>query len=312
MPEDIRLAKGEDLDALEDIVNNHLGSDETHVTAGDKQNWNGKADVAMLETDGYLKKKVVGVLPSMSVGFGFSDGVSKFNAINRCTVSVAEESDGNKYQKIVTGSNAANMYAFAYLDFSKYTANAKELIIEFDTKINTDRWYIGLSDLTQRPGESSRGSYDSTGVVFSQGTKDGKYYYINSDLTWKDNFFNCWVHSRIEVNYESKTVSYCITNNNESAKLSGEIDFYDKSASKVTGLEIYSYVNSVEMGIDNISITSKSGNESDDERTVYIVAEDGDIAEYIYIDGKPFCIGRSDIFNTIKDLLERVEKLENN
>lgn len=38
MPEDIRLAKGEDLDALEDIVNNHIGSDETHVTAGDKQN----------------------------------------------------------------------------------------------------------------------------------------------------------------------------------------------------------------------------------------------------------------------------------
>ena len=36
------------------------------------------------------------------------------------------------------------------------------------------------------------------------------------------------------------------SNNNESAKLSGEIDFYDKSASKVTGLEIYSYVNSVE------------------------------------------------------------------
>lgn len=143
------LAKGEELDALEDIVNNHIGSDETHVTAGDKQNWNGKADVAMLETEGYLKKKVVGVLPSMSVEFDFSDGVSKFNAINRCTVSVAEESDGNKYQKIVTGSNAANMYAFAYLDFSKYTANAKELIIEFDTKINTDRWYIGLSDLVR-------------------------------------------------------------------------------------------------------------------------------------------------------------------
>ena len=52
MPEDIRLAKGEDLDALEDIVNNHIGSDETHVTAGDKQNWNGKADVVMLETEG--------------------------------------------------------------------------------------------------------------------------------------------------------------------------------------------------------------------------------------------------------------------
>lgn len=57
MTEDLRLAKGEDLDSLEDIVNNHISSDETHVTAGDKQNWNGKADVAMLETEGYLKKK---------------------------------------------------------------------------------------------------------------------------------------------------------------------------------------------------------------------------------------------------------------
>ena len=52
MPEDIRLAKGEYLDALEDILNNHICSAETHVTAGDKQNWNGKADVAMLETEG--------------------------------------------------------------------------------------------------------------------------------------------------------------------------------------------------------------------------------------------------------------------
>ena len=56
----------------------------------------------------------------------------------------------------------------AYLDFSKYMANAKELIIEFDTKINTDRWYIGLSDLSQRPGESSRGSYDSIQELFSR------------------------------------------------------------------------------------------------------------------------------------------------
>ncbi len=40
MPEDIRLAKGEDLDALEDIVNNHIGSDEPHVTARwTSKNW---------------------------------------------------------------------------------------------------------------------------------------------------------------------------------------------------------------------------------------------------------------------------------
>ncbi len=48
----------------------------------------------------------------MSVEFGFSDGVSKFNAINRCTVSVAEESDGTQYQKIVTGSNCSEYVCF--------------------------------------------------------------------------------------------------------------------------------------------------------------------------------------------------------
>ena len=57
------------------------------------------------------------------------------------------------------------------LTFQNIRQMQKELIIEFDTKINTDRWYIGLSDLTQRPGESSRGSYDSTGVVFRKAQK---------------------------------------------------------------------------------------------------------------------------------------------
>ena len=206
MNEDIRLAKGEDLDALTETVNTHIGSDEIHVTAEDKENWNGKADLSMLETEGYLKKKMVGALPSMTAEFGFSDGFSKFNPSNRCTASVEEDEEGNSYQKITTASNAANMYAFAYLDFSKYTAGAREFVIEFDTKINGDRWYIGLSDLTRRPGESNRGTYDRSGVVFSQGTKDGKYYYINNDLTWKDSFFNGWVHSRIEVNCVLKTV----------------------------------------------------------------------------------------------------------
>ncbi len=96
-----------------------------------------------------------------------------------------KESDG-KSINVKTSSNAANIKVcfLLILTFQKYTANAKELIIEFDTKINTDRWYIGLSDLAQRPGESSRGSYDEVQELFShKGTKDGKYYYINSDLT---------------------------------------------------------------------------------------------------------------------------------
>lgn len=310
MSEDIRLAKGEDVDALTEAVNTHIDNDEIHVTVTDKENWNGKADLSMLHTEGYLKKKVVGALPSMSADFNFSDNISKFNPSNRCSAVVAEDEDGNQYQKITTGSNAANMYAFAFLDFSKYTEGAIEFTIEFDTKIDGDRWYIGLSDLSQRPGESNRTTYDNTGVVFSQGTKDGKYYYVNSDLTWKDSFFGGWVHSRIEVNCVSKTVTYHISNGNTSATLSGKIDFFDSNAEQATGLEIYSYVNNAEMGIDNIHITSKFDVENSDDRTVYIVSENGATSEYIYMNGKPVCIGRSDIIDTVNELLERIKVLE--
>ncbi len=83
--------RAQDLDALlEDIVTTISAAMKLTLLPVTSKNWNGKADVAMLETEGYLKKKVVGVLPSISVEFVFSDGVSKFNAINRCTVSVAE------------------------------------------------------------------------------------------------------------------------------------------------------------------------------------------------------------------------------
>ena len=57
MPEDIRLAKGEDMDALKETVDAHIGDDYIHVTAADKENWNGKADLSLLDTEGYLKKK---------------------------------------------------------------------------------------------------------------------------------------------------------------------------------------------------------------------------------------------------------------
>lgn len=286
---DIRLAKGEDVDEIRSELAR-------------------KVNITDMETDGYLKKKLVGALPSVSVEFDFSDGISRFNPANRCSAAI-ETTNGNSYQKITTASNAANTYAFAYFDFGKHTKGADSVIIEFDTKINGDRWYIGLSDLTQRPAESYRSTYDHTGVVFSQGTKDGSYLYVNGNITWKDAFFGVWVHSRIVIDFTSKTVSYTITNGNSADTISGTAEFCDESTTQITGLEAYSYVNGAELCVDNIQITAKFGEECD-ERTMYIIAEDGAFAEYIYIDGKPVCIGRSDICETVNSLLERVAALE--
>jgi hypothetical protein len=288
MAEDIRLAKGEDVDKLREQLEE-------------------KVDKSELESDGYLKKKIVGALPSVSAEFDFEDGISKFNAVNRCTAAVAKD-DNNNYQKITTVSNAANEFAFATFDLSSYTTAAKNIIIEFDSKIGGDRWFIGLSDLSKRPGESYRTDYDHSGVLFFQGTKDGSYYYVNTERTEKTTFFKVWVHSKIEVDFESKKVSYEISNGNAD-KISGTIDFVDADTEQLTAIEIFSYVNSVEMGIDNIRLTAKLGDDID-VRTMYIISDNDVFSEYIYIDGKPVLIGRSDIVKTVNDLLERVSKLE--
>lgn len=291
MSEDIRLAKGEEVDAI-------------------KSELAKKVNTATLESEGYLKQKIVGKLPSVSAEFDFEDNVPVFLGINRCTGSIAKDDDGNLYQKIITASNAANTYAFATFDISEYTDGAKLVVLEFDTKMDKDRWYVGISDLTNRPNTSHRGEYDTTGVIMSQGTKDGSYYYINKDITWKSDFFNKWVHSKITVNFETKQVSYEISNNVVADTLSGTIDFCDTTVEKVSGIEVYSYVNNIEMSIDNIKITAKYADETD-ERTIYIIPENSAFSEYIYIDGKPVCLGKSDIVDTVNNLLKRVEALEN-
>lgn len=68
-------------------------------------------------------------------------------------------------------------------------------------------------------------------------------------------------------------------------------------------------MNNVEMGIDNIKITAKYDDEPDG-RTIYIIPDGTVFAEYLYIDGKPVCIGRSDMIDTVNNLIKRVEILE--
>ena len=247
----------------------------------------------------------------METYISFADGVSKFVAANRIAASIENDAEKGNCQKIVTAGNAANAYAFAYLDFSDMSAGATKLTVEFDSKIDNSRWFIGLSDLSQRPGSSSRATYDGTGVVFHHGTKDGTYFYINITNTRKTTYFNTWVHTVVTIDFEEKSVTYKLTTSSLTDTLTGTIDFNDASVEQVTGLELYSYVNEQTAFIGDIKISAKFGDETD-ERTIYIIREnDGSYAHYIYIDNKPVLVGRSNIVKMYEDLLSRVEALEN-
>lgn len=292
MAEDIRLAKGEEVDALREQLCE-------------------KVDTATLENDGYLKKKIVGALPYMEEEINFTDGISKFTAVNRTAAVVFDDAEKGKCQKITTASNAGNTYAFAYLDFSSFSVGAKKLTVEFDLKIaEGSRWFIALSDLSQRPATSYRAAYDKKGVVIHQGTKDGTNYYINSTNTQKTAYFDKWMHSEITIDFEEKTVTYRMSNGTITDILSGTIDFCDTSVEQATGIDIYSYVSNAEAFIGDIFLSGHFGDETD-ERTLYFIREgDGSYGCYIYIDNKPVRIGKSDLLEMYSDLLARVEALE--
>lgn len=293
---DIRLAKGEDLDKLREEFEEHAASD--HVTS------------ARLEQDGYLKKCVVSALPTMPKFYDFEDGVSVFINSNRVGCTVETDDSGNSYQNIRTANNAANTYAYATLDISAYTANVRKITVEFDSYMGKDRWFIGLCDSSQRPGSSYRATYSHDGVIFSQGTKDGSYYFVNGTNTWKTEYFLRWIHTKLFIDLDAKTVDYEISSDNPSDTLSASVSFADTSVEQLTGIEIYSYVNNAEMRLDNISIVPKNTVEID-ERTIYIVPDNGVLSEYMYIDGAPVLMNRSDLFSTLTNLIERVEALEN-
>ena len=74
-------------------------------------------------------------------------------------------------------------------------------------------------------------------------------------------------------------------------------------------MEMKAYIYNDDKG-DNISIVPKNTVEID-ERTIYIVPDNGVLSEYMYIDGAPVLMNRSDLFSTLTNLIERVEALEN-
>lgn len=293
---DIRLAKGEDLDRLREEFEEHAASD--HVTS------------ARLEQDGYLKKCVVGALPTLAKYFDFEDGVSAFINSNRVGCTVETDDSGNSYQQIKTAGNAANAYAYAYLDISAYTGTNQKFTVEFDSSMGGDRWFIGLCDLSQRPAGSNRATYDSTGVAYFQGTKDGTYYYINGTNTRKTSYIGSLLHTKLTVDLNNQTVEYEHSTDDPSETLTGTAAFNDAGVTQITGMEIYSYVNNAILKLDNISIVPKNTVEID-ERTIYIVPDNGALSEYMYIDGAPVLMNRSDLFSTLTNLIERVEALEN-
>ena len=221
-------------------------------------------------------------LPSSSVTYDFSDGVTKFvndSVQQRFSFSV---SDGA--QVLEANENTGNAYARAYLDFSSISNDATTLVVEYDTKYDGGRWNIGLVELSKRPGTSNMLDYDTAGVVYYAGINDSlNQYYINGSTTFDTSLNNVWVHTKLNINMITRTVNYNISSNGMTNYTGQTI--YDSDITTIDGLEVYTWTQGTAY-IDNIKITASY---SVDENGLYITPD----GEYIYKDGEPKKIGGS-------------------
>lgn len=238
-----------------------------------------------------LKKQIVDVLPTKSTVFDFEDKKSLFIAQNRCSTNTGNDINSNYYyQTIQTASNAANQYAFSYLDLTDIINNSKSFSVDFRFRIHEGgRWYIGLSSSENRPGSSYRTSYDNTGVAFTCGTENGTNLYINSNITIA-NCIDNWIECHCDIDINNKTVSYLISANSEQFK--DTVNFIDSNIEIINILEVYSYTNDTVLDLDNIKI---SLNEDYDDNTVYIVKNNNSVNSYIYVNGQPCLIGSNNV-----------------
>ena len=249
---------------------------------------NGAVTEAKLDTalnGELLRKTMVSALPSTTVSYDFEDSNTRFTAVERCTLSIQTEGS-DKYLRVTTAENSGNKYALAQLNFSDIGQTADTFAIELDTRMPASRWYISLVDLTKRPGESYRTTYDNDGVAFSCGTTDGTNYNVNGTTVFGNTFVNTWLHMRLDVDVTAQKVKYDIRNRSTDTTLAaGTVDFRDSGTDKITGIELYSYTQT-SIDVDNIKVTAGYDIE---ENMLYFVGDGG--GTYAYFDNEPVEIG---------------------
>ena len=251
----------------------------------------GTAETGIIELEtNKLKRHIVQELPSDSVKYTFNDGVSRFTNDYRTACYVSVDEKGGFYQTIINNGNS-NTYRRAFFDCSDIMSDATRMVVEFDFMLS-ERWHIGLADLSQRPGGSTGSQYTSVGVAFYMGTADGSRLNINGTRT-NVSIADVWLSAKIVLDFQQKIVAYTITNRETGViETSGTAPFKDTSVTAITGIEAYTWYTGM-MTVDNLSITSSYDAQ---DNVIYLVPVDNNTyLSYVYVDDKPMLIGNSSL-----------------
>ena len=243
-----------------------------------------------------LGQKRLTELPSATKEYTF-DSNTEFTAVEHCTLGLVTEGS-DKFLRVTTADNSGNKYALAQLNFADIGQTADTFAVEMDTRMPSSRWYISLVDLSKRPGNSNKVTYDTTGVAFFSGTSDGTGYNVNGTDVFSSGFADKWLHTKIVVDVMAKTATYEIKDRATNILMaSGTVGFRDSGTDKITGIELYSYTQTT-IDIDNLKIIAGYNIE---ENILYSVGTDETYDTYAYFDGKPICISSQTDIKLLKE-----------
>ena len=178
--------------------------------------------------------------------------VSAFVNYESSRMTISDAAGEEKEVTFTNASNANNAFAGAYADISEYIKGAASYDVEFDSYVtNGSRAKIALVDASQRPAGSNKNSYVTTGVAFVEGVLDSNSYAAMADKnkgnapTARDNY----VHTKITVNTEDKTLSYKVTSADGAVLLSGT-----DTAASINAIEFFDIINSSVATMKNIKV----------------------------------------------------------
>ena len=200
-------------------------------------------------------------------------GMNEALAVNTAVSFANQNRMTNNGAGVYTAAvNAGNQYALALADLSDIPGigTVGIVTIQFDSYITSgSRWLIGIGDKNVR-GTNSNGSsksvYNTDGLMMRFGTNDGVYYRMNG-TTNNTAAFGTTVHTSISFNRNAGTYSYTLS--------SGWTVLFSEtgvstSVENITVVEAYTWQNSAQITLSNVTVQFDDFYFSDPGGTKYI------------------------------------------
>lgn len=163
---------------------------------------------------------------------------------------ITKNADGT----FTTARNAGNQYALALADLSgiEDISKATSVTVEFDT-VNAGRFLVGIGDKDTRgttAGTSSKGTYDTNGLIMRFGTDDGKYYRVNGG-TNNSAAMGATVHATVTLDRKEKKYSYTLKNGETTLFTATDVA---TDITNLTVIEAYTWLSNATFTMSDVSV----------------------------------------------------------